>query len=152
MGCLVVSWQVGATAPEDLRTPFLGGDNVCMFKKKKNLPSYVSNDVEAMRREFHHLLSHANDLSLVSLTTVISAVSLFIFGVMFMATSDGIHHDALSSAVMGWVGLLFVGLSIYLFHRVVSSGGILDEINQINERALELSIKSKRLEKGCRGK
>jgi hypothetical protein len=136
------------TELEDLRTPFLGGDNVCMFKKKKNMPSYVSNDIEAMRREFRHLLSHANDLSLVSRTTMISSGSLFVFGVMLMATSDDIHHDALSSVVMGWGGLLSVGLSIYLLYRVVSSGGILDEVNKINERAIELSIKIKRLEKG----
>ena len=132
--------------------PFPGGDNVYMSKKKTDLPSYVSDDSEAMRREFRHLLSHADNLSLVSHTTVIAAGSLFIFGVMLMATGDGIHHNALLSAVMGMSGLLSVGISIYLVYRVVSSGGVLDEINQVNERAIELAIRRKRLEKGCRGK
>jgi len=83
---------------------------------------------------------------------VIAAGSLFILGVMLMATGDGIHQNALLSAVMGLSGLLSVGLSIYLVYRIVSSGGVLDEINQVNERAIELTIRSKRLEKGCRGK
>lgn len=131
---------------------FPSGDNVYMSKKKTDPPAYVSDEDEAMRREFRHLLSRADNLSLVSITTVIAAGSLFILGVMLMATGDGIHHNALLSAVMGMGGLLSVGLSIYLVYRVVSSGGVLDEINQVNERAIELGIRSKRLEKGYRGK
>lgn len=129
---------------------FPSGDNVYMSKKKTDPPTYVSDDTEAMRREFHHLLSRADNLSLVSHTTVIAAGSLFILGMMLMATGDGIHHNALLSAVMGMGGLLSVGLSIYLVYRVVSSGGVLDEINKVNERAIELAIRRKRLEEGCR--
>lgn len=152
MGCLVAFWQVGSAALENLRMSFPSGDNVYMSKKKTGLPSYVSDDAKAMRREFRHLLSRADNLSLVSLTTMIAAGSLFIFGVMLMATGDSIRHNALLSAVVGIGGLLSVGISIYLVYRVVSSGGILDEINQVNERAIELAIRRKRLEKGCRGK
>lgn len=124
----------GATEPENLHIPLPSGDNAYMSKKKTDPPAYVSDDTEAMRREFRHLLSRADNLSLVSLTTVIAAGSLFILGVMLMATGDGIHQNALLSAVMGLSGLLSVGLSIYLVYRIVSSGGVLDEINQVNER------------------
>lgn len=137
---------------ENLRMSFPSGDNAYMPKKKIDLPSYVSDDAETMRREFRHLINHADNLALVSHTTVIAAGSLFIFGVMLMATGDGIHHNALLSAVMGMGGLLSVGLSVYLVYRVVSSDGVLDEINKVNERAIELAIRRKRLKKGYRGK
>ena len=123
-----------------------------MVKKKTNLPSYVSNDAEAMRREAQHLLNRADDLSQFNVITLTTAGLLFVVGVVAMAASNGIHSSILLSAVMGWGGLLSVGLSIYLFYRIVSSGGVLDEINQVNERAIELAIRSKRLAKGCRGK
>lgn len=141
----------GATELENLHTPFPSGDNMYMFKKK-NLPSYVSNDAEAMRREARHLLNRADDLSQSNVITLTTAGLLFVVGVVVMAASNGIHSSILLSAVMGWGGLLSVGLSIYLFYRIVSSGGVLDEINQVNERAIELVIRRKRLEKGCRGK
>lgn len=123
-----------------------------MVKKKTNLPAYVSSDSEATRREFRHLLSRADDLSQFSAIAMIFAGVLFTVGVTVMAAGNGIHHSALLSAAVGMGGLLLVGLSIYIFYRVVSSGGVLDEINQVNERAIELEIRSKRLEKDCRGK
>ena len=123
-----------------------------MVKKKTNLPAYVSSDSEATRREFRYLLNRADDLSQFSATAMITAGVLFTVGVTVMAAGNGIHHTALLSAVVGLGGLLLVGLSIYIFYRVVSSGGVLDEINQVNERAIELGIRNKRLEKGCRGK
>lgn len=142
----------GATELENLRISFPGGDNVYMLKKKTDLPSYVSNGAEAMRREAQHLLNRADDLSQSNAITLTTAGLLFVVGVVVMAASNGIHSSILLSAVMGWGGLLSVGLSIYLFYRIVSSGGVLDEINKVNERAIELAIRSKRLEKGCRGK
>ena len=132
--------------------PFPSGDNVYMSKKKTDPPAYVSDEAEAMRRETHHLLSRADDLSQSNVITLTTAGLLFVVGVVVMAASNGIHSSILLSAVMGWGGLLSVGLSIYLFYRIVSSGGILDEINQVNDRAIELGIRRKRLEKGCRGK
>lgn len=125
---------------------FPSGDNVYMFKKK-NLPSYVSNDAEAMRREARHLFNRAGDLSQVGIITLTTAGLLFIVGVVVMVSSNDIHNSTLLSAVIGWGGLLFVGLSIYLFYRIVNSGGILDEISKTNKRAMELKIKSDRLEK-----
>lgn len=131
---------------------FPGGDNVYMSKKKTDPPAYVSSDSEATRREFRHLLNRADDLSQFSATAMITAELLFVVGVVVMAASNGIHSSILLSAVMGWGGLLSVGLSIYLVYRIVSSGGVLDEINKVNERAIELAIRRKRFEKGCRGK
>lgn len=144
MSCGVLAGVV--TELEDLRTLFPGGDNVCMFKKKKNLPSYISNDAEAMRREARHLFNRADNLSQVGIVALTIVGLLFIVGVVAMVDSSGIHGSALLSAVMGWGGLLSVGLSIYLFYRVVSSGGILDEISQATERAMKLKIESNRLE------
>ena len=131
---------------ENLRMLFPSGDNGYMFKKK-NLPSYVSNDTEAMRREARHLFNRAGDLSQVGIIALTTAGLLFIVGVVVMVSSNDIHNSTLLSAVMGWSGLLFVGLSIYLFYRIVNSGGILDEISKINKRAMELKIKSDCLEK-----
>lgn len=132
--------------------PFPSGNNVYMSKKKTDPPAYVSDDAEAMRREDRHLLNCADDLSQSKVITLTAAGLLFIVGVVVMAASNGIHSSILLSAVMGWGGLLSVGLSIYLVYRIVSSGGVLDEINKVNERDIELAIRRKRLEKGCRGK
>lgn len=132
--------------------PFPSGNNVYMSKKKTDPPAYVSDDAEAMRREDRHLLNCADDLSQSKFITLTAAGLLFIVGVVVMAASNGIHSSILLSAVMGWGGLLSVGLSIYLVYRIVSSGGVLDEINKVNERDIELAIRRKRLEKGCRGK